>query len=94
MKNGDANGRPPLHSGIDPAVWARDFQSAYADLCHRVDRGEETSIDSYATESPAEFFAVLSEYFFEAPDVLQQAYPAVYGLLSRFYRQDPLARLN
>ncbi len=94
MKNGDANGRPPLHSGIDPAEWARELQSAYDDLCRRVDRGEETSIDSYATESPAEFFAVLSEYFFEAPDLLQQAYPAVYALLSRFYRQDPLARLG
>ena len=93
MKNGDANGRPPLHSGISPADWASDFQAAYDDLCRRVGSGEETLIDPYATESPGEFFAVLSEYFFEAPDVLHQEYPAVYGLLVRFYRQDPLARL-
>ncbi|HEY6095883.1 MAG TPA: M90 family metallopeptidase [Gallionellaceae bacterium] len=93
MRNGDANGRPPLHSGIAPEEWARDFKAAYDDLCHRVDDGEDTVIDPYATESPAEFFAVLSEYFFEAPDLLQQAYPPVYGLLARFYRQDPLARL-
>ncbi len=94
MKSGDANGRPPLHSGITPADWAREFQSAYDDLCRRVDGGEDTVIDPYATESPAEFFAVLTEYFFEAPDQLQQAYPAVYSLLARFYRQDPLARLR
>jgi Mlc titration factor MtfA (ptsG expression regulator) len=93
MKNGDANGRPPLHSGIEPAEWAREFQSAYDDLCRRVDGGENTAIDPYATESPAEFFAVLSEYFFEAPDLLQQAYPAVYEQLVRFYRQNLLARL-
>ncbi|MBU0622490.1 MAG: zinc-dependent peptidase [Gammaproteobacteria bacterium] len=94
MRSGDTNGRPPLHSGIDPAEWAREFQIAYDDLCRRVDSGEETVIDPYATESPAEFFAVLSEYFFEVPDVLKREYPAVYGLMSRFYRQDPLARLN
>ena len=94
MRNGDANGRPPLHSGIAPAEWAREFQAAYDDLCRRVDDGEDTVIDPYATESPAEFFAVLSEYFFEVPDVLQQEYPAVYGLMSRFYRQDPLVRMS
>lgn len=94
MKNGDANGRPPLHSGIAPEEWARDFQSAYDDLCRRVDHGEETVIDPYATENPAEFFAVLTEYFFEAPDLLKQEYSAVYGLLAKFFRQDPLARLS
>ncbi len=93
MRNGSSNGRPPLHSGMNPEDWARDLQSAYDDLCRRVDNGEDTQIDSYATESPAEFFAVLSEYFFEAPEVLHETYPAVYGQLQRFYLQDPLARL-
>jgi Mlc titration factor MtfA (ptsG expression regulator) len=93
MKNGDANGRPPLHSGMIPEEWASDLHSAYDDLCRRVDAGEVTVIDPYAAESPAEFFAVLSEYFFELPDLLQQAYPAVYNQLVRFYRQDPLVRL-
>lgn len=94
MMNGDANGRPPLHTGMIPEDWARDFQTAYDDLCRRVDINEATVIDPYATESPAEFFAVLSEYFFEVPDLLQQAYPAVYEQLVRFYRQNPLARLH
>lgn len=94
MKNGSANGRPPLHPGMSPEDWARDFQTAYGDLCRRVDAGEETEIDPYAAENPAEFFAVLTEYFFEAPDLLQQAYPAVYGQLRRFYLQDPLARIT
>lgn len=93
MRSGDANGRPPLHSGMNPQGWAHDFQTAYDDLCRRVDHGEETAIDPYAAESPAEFFAVLSEYFFEVPDVLQETYPAVYQQMTRFYLQDPLARL-
>lgn len=94
MVNGDANGRPPLHTGMIPEDWARDFQTAFDDLCRRVDAGEDTVIDPYAAESPAEFFAVLSEYFFEVPDLLQQAYPAVYEQLVSFYRQNPLARLH
>ncbi len=94
VKNGSANGRPPLHGGMDPETWAHDFQFAYDDLCRRVDGGEDTLIDPYAAESPAEFFAVLTEYFFEAPDVLHEDYPAVYAQLQRFYLQDPLARLR
>jgi MtfA peptidase len=78
---------------MSPDAWAHDFQSAYDDFCRRVANGTRIPINPYANESPAEFFAVLTEYFFEAPDVLQQEYPAVYGQLVQFYRQDPLARL-
>jgi Mlc titration factor MtfA (ptsG expression regulator) len=53
----------------------------------------ETAIDPYAAENPAEFFAVLSEVFFEAPKVLLQQYPEVYRQLADFYRQDPATRL-
>ena len=92
MDNGYANGRPPLHRGMSPDDWAREMQQAYDDLCRRVDAGEDTAIDPYASENPAEFFAVLSEYFFELPDVLQHEYPVAYAQLVRFYQQDPLAR--
>lgn len=91
MLNGDANGYPPLHRGMDASAWAHDFSVAYEDLCRRVDAGEDTTIDPYATASPGEFFAVLTETFFETPDLLDEEYPAVYGQLRQFYRQDPLA---
>jgi Mlc titration factor MtfA (ptsG expression regulator) len=93
MLNGDANGFPPLHRGMDAASWARDFSTAYADLCARIDAGEDTELDPYAASDPAEFFAVLSEVFFETPALLQQEYPAVYQQMRLFYRQHPLARL-
>ena len=94
MLNGDADGMPALHSGIDEALWAETFLAAYDDFCARVDRGEETEIDPYASDDPAEFFAVLSESFFERPDVVDRNYPAIYALLQRYYRQDPLTRLT
>ena len=93
MLNGDANGFPPLHPEMDGATWYRVFSDAYEDLGARVDAGEETDIDPYATEGPDEFFAVTSEYFFELPGVLDGCYPEVYAELRAFYRQNPLARV-
>ena len=93
MLDGDTNGRPPLHRGMDPAAWSRDFNAAFEDLDRRVKAGEPPPIDEYAVEEPGEFFAVASEWFFERPDALDAAYPAVYRHLRDFYRQDPLARL-
>jgi hypothetical protein len=93
MLNGDANGFPPLHRGMDAAAWARDFSAAYENLCARIDAGEDTAIDPYAATDPAEFFAVLSEVFFETPALLRAEYPAVYQQMRLFYRQHPLARL-
>ena len=94
MLNGDANGFPPLHAGMDGAVWYRVFSEAFEDLCARVDAGEETAVDEYAAEGPDEFFAVTSEYFFEAPEVLRECWPGVYAELRAFYRQDPLPRVG
>lgn len=93
MLNGDANGFPPLHRGMDAAAWAQDFSTAYEDLCRRVDTGEDTAIDPYATADPAEFFAVLTEVFFETPHLLDAEYPAVYRQLQQFFRQHPLAAM-
>lgn len=55
---------------------------------------EENGLDPYGAESPGEFFAVMSETFFEDPHTLRAAYPALYALMTRFYRQDPAARLD
>ena len=94
MLDGDANGRPPLHRGMDPAAWSRDFGAAFEDLNRRIEAGEELPIDEYAAEEPGEFFAVASEWFFEVPDALAAGYPAVYRHLGHFYRQDPIARFQ
>jgi Mlc titration factor MtfA (ptsG expression regulator) len=92
MLNGVANGFPPLHAGMNRQAWSQIFSAAYADLCRRVDAGERTEIDAYATTSPAEFFAVISEAFFELPDLVRAIYPQVYEQLAQFYRQDPASR--
>jgi Mlc titration factor MtfA (ptsG expression regulator) len=89
--DGAANGIPPLHPGNTVQQWAEDFTRAYADLTQHSEH-HAAGIDPYATTNPAEFFAVVTELFFEEPQRLQQAYPAIYDELRRFYLQDPLTR--
>ena len=45
----------------------------------------------YGATDPAEFFAVISEVFFERPARLAQEHSALYQELARFYRLDPLS---
>jgi Mlc titration factor MtfA (ptsG expression regulator) len=92
MADGDANGCPPLRDDAARDAWHRAMTRAYDDFVQRVDRGEDTEIDPYAAEAPAEFFAVLSEVFFAEPSLLLDEYPDVYAAFATFYRQDPAAR--
>ena len=94
MQAGDANGCPPLPATMSAAAWQQALTAAYEDLCARVDDGEDTAIDPYASESPAEFFAVASEVFFAEPLLLRREYPDVYAQFTAFYRQDPARRAD
>jgi len=94
MLNGAMNGFPPLHREMSSEQWAQTFTAAFADFCAKAESGMEMALDPYGAESPAEFFAVTSEAFFETPHVLQWEYPYVYRQLAAFYRQDPSVRRN
>lgn len=89
MQNGAANGMPPLPAGMKRSAWTEALTAAYDDLRRRTAAGHPP-LDPYAAESPAEFFAVLSEHFFEDPALLRGVYPLVYEQFSRFYALDPL----
>jgi len=94
MLNGAVDGVPALHSGLAVDTWETILFAAWEDFCARVDRGEDTRIDPYAAEAPEEFFAVVSEAFFEMPAVVATEYPKLYRLFRDYYRQDPLQRLG
>jgi Mlc titration factor MtfA (ptsG expression regulator) len=94
MQNGEANGFPPLHRSMDGEVWTNVFSAGFENFQQRCQRGEHIGIDYYAATSPAEFFAVLSEIFFERPDLLCQHYAEIYEQMRQYYRQHPLQRLR
>jgi hypothetical protein len=85
--NGVMNGLPTLRRGMSRKRWAEALSAAYDKLCLQLAAGKPGFINPYAATSPAEFFSVLSEYFFTAPDVLKSACPGVYSQLTLFYRQ-------
>ncbi|RBH43540.1 phosphoenolpyruvate--glucose-phosphotransferase regulator, partial [Pseudomonas sp. MWU13-2860] len=94
MLNGIANCSPPLHKGLNQTQWSRVWSQGYRQLCRMLDRGVDPDwLDPYAAENPAEYFAVLSEAFFELPHHLRLDLPEIYEQLKLFYRQDPAGRL-
>ncbi len=59
----------------------------------RIESGH-SDINPYAAMNESEFLAVVSEYFFEKPDRMQEHHPELYRLLSEIFKQDPAARTN
>ena len=93
QENGVANGAPPrTRSEIadDPARWSKVFQAAYDRLRFEAHSQSQGLLNHYGAKDPAEFFAVVSEVFFEQPAALALDYPALYGELRGYYRLDPL----
>jgi len=90
--NGRTNGFPPLHANMSIPQWSTVLGEAYEQLVSRVEHHRKPCINPYAASSPAEFFAVASEYFFCSPEVLQTHFAGVYRQLQLYYRQNPLRR--
>lgn len=91
MGDGEMNGVPALEeSGITYGEWAEVMREAWEAMGREEAEEGETILDDYALESPAEFFAVFSEEFFTAPELLLESAPRVHALLSRYYGVDPL----
>jgi Mlc titration factor MtfA (ptsG expression regulator) len=84
----EADGCPALPPGMSAKTWKEAFTAGYERLCKLDAAGIDTILDPYATDSPAEFFAVASEAFFETPLSLRADFPDVYAQLSMFYGLD------
>jgi Mlc titration factor MtfA (ptsG expression regulator) len=93
MLNGAADGVPLLPKPLRDR-WQQVMAAEYKRLCRAADRGRETLIDPYGTTDPAEFFAVVTECFFDAPGVMQDRHPVLYDLMREYYQQDPARRVT
>jgi Mlc titration factor MtfA (ptsG expression regulator) len=88
--NGPANGAPLLPTTRDRRRWSRVWNEAFAELQAQAARGEPSLFSDYGATSPAEFFAVASEVFFEQPQQMAWEAPELYRELARFYRVNPI----
>jgi Mlc titration factor MtfA (ptsG expression regulator) len=90
-ESGSHNGAPYLGSADSYRSWsevlARDFAALRADAVF----GQHGVLDHYGATSPAEFFAVATESFFEQPHRLAARHPALFAEFEKYYRVDPRA---
>lgn len=85
--DGTADGAPPL-SGEQAKHWQQTMTQAYEHLRQSLQHHQKPWLDPYGATEPAEFFAVLTEAFYQQPEHLKAEQPEVYEALQRFYRLD------
>jgi Mlc titration factor MtfA (ptsG expression regulator) len=88
-ENGAMNGTPELGTRARYTSWAHVLGEELEELSQRLHAGRSTDIDPYGATNPAEFFAVLTEMFFEKPQALERRHAELYAQLADFYKQDP-----
>jgi Mlc titration factor MtfA (ptsG expression regulator) len=87
MENGAMDGIPRLDTHAQRVQWIRVFGEAY-ELFER--GGKRNSVvDEYASGDPSEFFAVVTESFFERSMALKREQPKLYEVLAAYYCVDP-----
>lgn len=78
--------------GVPDILLNNQYTLPWLDMMHKKIREimkNRSDINPYGATSQAEFFAVVSEYFFERPDLLRTKHPELYGLLSSMFGQAP-----
>ncbi|MFM7577783.1 MAG: zinc-dependent peptidase, partial [Microcystaceae cyanobacterium] len=88
--HGGANGVPRLKTQADYDRWSRIFTAEYQQLLSQLGQGMSTVIDPYGATNPVEFFAVVTETFWEKAPALARDHRQLYELLKDFYQFDPL----
>jgi Mlc titration factor MtfA (ptsG expression regulator) len=91
MRDGAADGCPPLPSRAAHAAWHDEMQAAYDAFCEQVAMAERFGgqppwLDAYGATAPAEFFAVACEAYFVNRSRFTQDFAALTTLFDRFFK--------
>ena len=81
--------------GIPSLLLEKQYSIPWIDLINKkIDEiyDGESDINPYGGTNRAEFFSVVSEYFFERPKLLAKNHPDLYNLLKRVFKQDMSSR--
>lgn len=77
--------------GIPKTIMPPDLVDAWVKLMGSkikdIDK-HDSDINDYGATNEAEFFAVVTEYFFEKPDIMKIKHPEMYDILSKTFQQD------
>lgn len=89
QQKGYANGAPWLGSRHRYPRWSQVLSQEFATLQQQALTQQPSLFSYYGATNPAEFFAVVSEVFFEQPREMASMHPALYEELRGLYRVDP-----
>ncbi len=81
--------------GIPEQLLGRDYIKPWLELMHsemKAINNDQSDIRKYALTNEAEFFAVVSEYFFERPKLFKRKHPELYNMLQLCFQQNPARR--
>lgn len=90
QEDGRADGTPDLPPAMSYKTWARVMEKSFLQMAKLVSQNKKILLDEYGVTSPAEFFAVLTETFFEKPNQLNAQHHDLYELLKNYYGLDPI----
>ena len=93
-EDGTMEGAPILPDATMYTAWAHVLSTEYERLLADLAHDHRHLIDGYGASNPAEFFAVVTEAFFEKPVQLKGRHPELYEQMKSFYQQDPAGRLT
>jgi Mlc titration factor MtfA (ptsG expression regulator) len=83
--------------GIPEFLLDKKYILPWLELMHKkIDEiiDDKSDINPYGATDQAEFFAVVSEYFFERPDLLKQKHPELYELLKKIFQLPEPVQIN
>ncbi len=93
MRDGNADGCPPLPSRAAHAAWRSVMQPAYEAFCEQVAMaerfgGEPPWLDGYGAQAPAEFFAVACEAYFVNRPRFTEDFAGPTALFDNFFKRN------
>lgn len=91
QEKGYANGAPSLLNRKRMRTWSTVLSGEFSALQEKARVNEESLFDHYGATNPAEFFAVVSEVFFEQPQLMLEHHPILFREFAKFYRLNPLS---
>lgn len=92
MKDGAADGCPPLPSRAAEAHWQAVMQPAFDRFCEQVSMADRFGaqppwLDAYGATAPAEFFAVTCEAYFVNRERFTQDFADLTALFDQFFEE-------
>ncbi|MCG9755867.1 zinc-dependent peptidase [Shewanella insulae] len=90
QEDGHSNGAPILANTRDYQHWSAIMTQEYEQLCEDAKWHQPSLFNYYGATNEAEFFAVITETFFERPHEFYQQHQALYQQMSHFFKLDPV----